>query len=115
MAKKFIEVVTSDLSGEQSDDVQAVKFSLDGRAYEVDLTPQEREELGSALRVYVAKARRSASSKSSGGKSSGFAHSAKELKAAREWLRLRGHEVSDRGRIRKELLDEWESHKKLGA
>ena len=115
MAKKFIEVLTSDLSGEQSEDVQTVKLGLDGRAYEVDLTAREREELDDVLRVYVAKARRAASAKKAGGKSAASAYSAQELKAAREWLRLRGHEVSDRGRIKKELLDEWESHGKPGA
>ncbi|MGO1398600.1 MAG: Lsr2 dimerization domain-containing protein, partial [Brevibacterium yomogidense] len=113
--KKFIEILTSDLSGEQSEDVQTVKLSLDAGSYEIDLTPQEREELGSALRVYVAKARRAASAKKAGGKSVASAYSAQELKAAREWLRLRGHEVSDRGRIKKDLLDEWQSHGKPGA
>jgi hypothetical protein len=31
-----------------------------------------------------------------------------KLQAARVWLRERGHEISDRGRIPRRLLDEFE-------
>jgi hypothetical protein len=32
-----------------------------------------------------------------------------KLQAARVWLRERGHEISDRGRIPRRLLDEFEA------
>lgn len=38
MAKQFVEVLTSDFSGAQSDEVDTVQFALDGRAYEIELT-----------------------------------------------------------------------------
>lgn len=111
MAREFVEVRSSDLSGEQSDDVVGVGFSLDGKSYEIDLTPQEEEELKAALKPYVAKARKASGSEGRSARTRSGSNAAKrreELQAARTWLRLRGHEVPKRGRVKSELLEEWE-------
>jgi hypothetical protein len=44
---------------------------------------------------------------SAGGTGSGL--DKEQLQAAREWLRAQGHDVSDRGRIKGELMDLYEA------
>ena len=114
MAKTFIEV-RSDLSGTQSDSVSTTLFSLDGKAYEIDLMPEEKAEFTAALKVYVAKARRAQTAARTAKKSSGSGRSTKEMQAARTWLQFRGHAVADRGRIKNDLWMEWEDAGRPGV
>lgn len=107
MAREFIEVLSSDLSGVQSDDVVGVSFSLDGKSYEIDLTTDEKAELEATLKPYVAKARKATSSKAQT-RSGKPRRSKEEVAAARSWLQLRSEPVGDRGRIKAEYWDMWE-------
>ena len=115
MAKTFIEVRSSDLSGTQSDSVSTTLFSLDGKAYEIDLMPEEKAEFTAALKVYVAKARRAQTAARTAKKSSGSGMSTDETQAARTWLQFRGHAVADRGRIKNDLWMEWEDAGRPGV
>ncbi len=112
VARQVVETFVSDISGASGDDVHTVVFGLDDRRYEIDLTEAEDAKLREALEPYLAVARKAKSSASPAraraSRSSGSGYSREELADARQWLKLRGHEVSDRGRIKAELLKEWE-------
>ena len=116
MAKQFVEVLTSDFSGAQSDEVDTVQFALDGRAYEIELTPDEHTQLQEALKVYIAKSRKASAQVPAAvaKKSGGGAQRKKELAAMRKFLDLRGYDVPERGRIKAEWEQEWVNAGKPG-
>lgn len=95
MARKFVEVRTSDLSGVESDSVQGVTLSIDGRAVEVDLTPDERTELDAALRPYLEAGRKVRASAAA----SPRRNRKRDVTAMRKWAQEQGYPLGDRGRI----------------
>lgn len=96
MAKKTIEKFYSDLSGEEiSEDYSALSFTIDGAAYEIDLTSAEKAEFEKAIQKYVDAARtvgRARSARRSSGSKS-------DPKAIRAWAAANSIEVPARGRI----------------
>lgn len=112
VARQVVETFVSDISGASGEDVRTVAFGLDDRRYEIDLTEAEDAKLREALEPYLAVARKAsaaaAPARARASRSSGSGYSREELADARQWLKLRGHEVSDRGRIKAVLLKEWE-------
>lgn len=109
MARKVHVYMTDDLDGEIPAD-ETVSFSLDGTAYEIDLSAENARELREGLARFVAAARtvgKAARGKgSTGGKRQGPAPA-----DVRAWARENGHEVPDRGRIPAELVDAYrEAH-----
>ncbi|MDU0366888.1 Lsr2 family protein [Microbacterium sp. KSW4-17] len=88
-------------------DGQQVRFSIDGRAYEIDLTAQNADELFEAFAPYV-QAARSVST----GRTQSARHPAGagvDLVAVRTWARENGHTVSDRGRVPASIIDAYKS------
>lgn len=116
MAKRVITKLVDDLDGSYLEDGEGetVSFSLDGQSYEIDLKAENAERLREALSRYINHGRRVSSTrtgttrKASG---SGTGMSKEQLSEAREWLRANGHKVSDRGRIRADLLELFHSKK----
>lgn len=114
MAKKTIEIITSDLSGEELESGQGrtILFSVDDSAYSIDLTDAEADEFRKTLSTYTSVASRRSSRpaqsrKTSG--SSGSGRSTEELAHIRTWAKENGHEVSDRGRIKAEVIEAFDS------
>ncbi|WP_270889255.1 histone-like nucleoid-structuring protein Lsr2 [Pedococcus sp. 5OH_020] len=99
MAKQTTVTITDDLDG--SANAKEVSFSLDGKAWVIDLGAKNRAALEKALKPYIAKATEQ-SSRSGRGKAarpSTRRTSRTDLAAVREWAKNNGHAVSDRGRI----------------
>ncbi|GAA3544021.1 nucleoid-associated protein Lsr2 [Aeromicrobium flavum] len=117
MAQRVVTILTSDISGKEIEDGQGetVNFALDGTSYEIDLTKKEAEELRGALKNYIALGRRSSpSSRPSAGRrgngsGSGSGRTPEELAHVRAWAKENGHEVSERGRIKREVLDAFDA------
>ena len=55
MAKTVIVRLTDDIDGGDAD--ETVRFSLDGRSFEIDLSAANASKLRSSLRPYIEKAR----------------------------------------------------------
>ena len=114
MAKKTIEVITSDLSGDELEPGQGetIIFSVGGADYSIDLTDAEADEFRSTFDRYVKVASRASSrgtqSSSSGRKPSGSGRSSEELAHIRAWAKDNGHTVSERGRIKAEVIDAFD-------
>ncbi|WP_433194597.1 Lsr2 dimerization domain-containing protein [Nocardia sp. CA-107356] len=49
---------SDDLTGTESAEVSTHRFSLEGTAYEIDLTPENYDKLDAALRPFIEKGRK---------------------------------------------------------
>jgi hypothetical protein len=113
VAKKTIEVITSDLSGEELEPGQGetIIFSVGGSDYSIDLTDAEADEFRSTFDRYVKVASRASSrgtQSSSARKPSGSGRSSDELAHIRAWAKDNGHAVSERGRIKAEVIEAFD-------
>ncbi len=105
MAQKVQVVLVDDVDGGSAD--ETVSFSLDGVAYEIDLTSDNAAKLRDSLAPWVGHARRvgGRSRGTSGPRRAGGGgrSSAGKNTEIREWARANGYSVSDRGRIPAEV------------
>lgn len=111
MAKRTITILSSDLSDQESEDVQTVSFGWDGRDLEIDLTAEERDEFEAGIKKYVEAARRAESRRGSSGprKQSGSLLEDEDKPVARLWIQGQdfGKKLGDRGRIPREMEQAW--------
>ena len=107
MAQRTVTVLSDDLDGTESDDIQTVRFGLDGATYEIDLSPKNREALEQALSPYLDVARRAGGRAASAPKKSAGRRDAAQTSAIREWARKNGYTVSERGRIPREVEEAY--------
>jgi hypothetical protein len=112
MARRTIQVLTDDLDGGEAD--ETVKFGLDGTQYEIDLSKKNAGKIRDALAPYLAAGRkvgrggvvvggRAATARVRGGATA----DRDQNRAIREWAQGKGIKVSDRGRIKQEIVDRY--------
>ena len=89
-------MLTDDLDGSEA--TETVRFGLDGRDYEVDLSKKNAKSLRDGLKRYVEVGRRTGGRRTTRNASSSGSDRA-QLSAIRVWARQQGMEVSERGRI----------------
>ncbi|MFC0503861.1 Lsr2 dimerization domain-containing protein [Micromonospora costi] len=114
MAKQIIHKLVDDLDGGDAD--ETVKFALDGVQYEIDLSSANAEKLRDVFAPYVA-----AGSKVGrggvvvGGRAArgrgGATADREQNRAIREWAKKAGKDISDRGRIPQEIVDEYHARR----
>jgi Lsr2 len=129
MAQQVSVRFVDDLDG--SDAVGTVSFALDGRAYEIDLSDDNATRLRESLASFVAAARKSGGSAATNNRrgqkapkvtapkttepkmTAGSARPQplvrEQTAAIRAWARQNGHQVSDRGRISKTVVDAFQA------
>lgn len=113
MARKIVHQLVDDLDGTvlEVGEGETVLFSLDGIAYEIDLTDGNAAELRAALDRYVSAARRvsgRAVSASTGTRKRRRPGQA-DYSSVREWAKQNGYSVSDRGRVPASVLEAYEA------
>ncbi len=121
MARKIVHQLVDDLDGTvlEVGDGETVLFSIDGTAYEIDLTHDNAASLRETLAPYIEAARR-VSSRSGAGASrpaaSGGGSGRKQKRAGqrdygpiREWAAKNGFELSERGRVPSHVLDAYDA------
>ncbi len=111
MAKKHITQLIDDLDGTVLEDGTTVHFSLEGRAYEIDLSDDNAQKLRDAFEPFISagravgtgagSARRPARSRGAG--------SSRDLGAVRAWAEQNGHQVNSRGRIPASVLEAYDA------
>jgi hypothetical protein len=111
MAKRVIHELVDDMNGQPAD--ESITFSIDGTTYEIDLTSKNAAKLRGALAPFVAagtKVGRGAVTPTRGrperGRSTTRSDRAQN-QAIREWAVANGIEISDRGRIKQEIVDRY--------
>jgi nucleoid-associated protein Lsr2 len=109
MAQQVTVTLVDDLDGSEAE--ETVEFGLDGAFYEIDLSEDNAERLRESLAEYVEHARRAGGRKRTGrvaGRAPRSASADREQnQAIREWARKQGMNVSERGRIPKEVTDAY--------
>jgi hypothetical protein len=111
MARKVEVELVDDIDGSEA--AETVTFAVDGVAYEIDLSARHAKELRSALQKYTASARRVGRAAPAGtGRGRTQAPARKDRaqnKAIREWARRKKVELSDRGRIPRTVVEQYEA------
>ena len=115
MAKQATVRFIDDLDGSEASGT--VDFSLEGRNYQIDLSDENAAKLREALTPFIDAARKAG--RRSGGRARSQRQTAltekpgrssrEETQAIREWARQNGHQVSDRGRIPKSVLEAYQA------
>jgi hypothetical protein len=111
MAKRVIHELVDDLDGKAAD--ETIEFAFDGLRYEIDLSARNASRLREALAPYIAAGTRL----SRGG---GTAHRVRvnrgggparvdreQNRAIRDWAIGKGIDVSERGRIKQDVVDRY--------
>lgn len=113
MAERIVRQLIDDIDGTDITDGggEQVEFSVRGVAYRIDLSAANIAKFDKALKPYVdaaervgGSARRSATTAKPKATASATG-SSEQLTAIRDWARRNGYEVSDRGRIRAEVVE----------
>jgi hypothetical protein len=105
MAQKVNVLLVDDLDGE-SEATETIRFGIDGRELELDLSTENATEMRETLRKYVDAARKTGSSKT-GRASARRTVTDVDPKAVRAWAAANGREVSSRGRIPAEVVEAY--------
>ncbi len=120
MARETIEVLKCDIDGSEA--IETVRFGLDSRDYEIELCAEHLAEFQDQVGRYANIGRPARAGRRRGTRSraaepapakrarrarrSGTAANSQEV---REWARSKGHQISDRGRIPRAVLEAYEA------
>ena len=116
MAQQVNVKFVDDLDG--SDAAGTVLFAIDGRAYEIDLSEDNAARLRESLASFVAAARKGGGAAAAGRRAPKMTASSgrrpqpldrEQTAAIRAWARQNGHQVSERGRISKTVVDAFQA------
>jgi hypothetical protein len=108
MAKQTTVTLIDDLDGTTAD--EQVEFSVDGKAYEIDLSAANSKKLRDALAPFVGAARRTTGGRRGSVPGRGPARPAvdrEQNQAIREWAQQQGMKISERGRIPASVLEAY--------
>jgi hypothetical protein len=91
--------------------VETVKFALDGKEYQIDLSKSNANELRKTLSPYVERARGARRPASQGRRASGGTGTRRpegyDRAEVRAWARANRVKVSPRGRISNDVVERW--------
>ncbi len=104
MAQRVEITLVDDIDGGKAS--ETVTFSLDGVAYEIDLSDKNARKIRDDFANWTGHARRSGGSRTA--RKRATATKRTDLGEVREWARANGHSVSDRGRISAEVQDAYD-------
>jgi hypothetical protein len=111
MAKRVIHELIDDIDGKVAD--ESISFGIDGTQYEIDLSKKNAARLREALAPFVAAAAKIgrggiSSSRARDGRGRAPVPSGRDQnRAIRQWAQAKGIEVSDRGRIKREIVERY--------
>lgn len=110
MAQKVQIILVDDIEGtEITDGGQTVQFAIDGAFYEIDLNDENAAKMRETFKFYTDHGRRVAGRRQTRPARSTAGTDKAQLAAIRRWARDNGHQVSDRGRIKREIIEAYEA------
>ncbi|MFS0868276.1 Lsr2 family protein [Microbacterium sp. 179-B 1A2 NHS] len=122
MARRIVHQLVDDLDGTvlEVGDGETVLFSLDGTAYEIDLSDRNATAMREALAPYIDAARSVSSrsnasrpARSTGGNGGSNRkqrrNGQRDYGPIREWASKNGYELSERGRVPAAVLDAYDA------
>ena len=102
MASRTIVEMTDDVDGKPA--AETVRFSLDGREYEIDLSEKNAKALRKVFEPWSTSARRVAGRR---GRATTRVETGVDTAAVRAWAASNGIEVSTRGRLPKDVVEQY--------
>ena len=96
-----------------SEAAETVKFGLDGKSYEIDLSRANASELRRALRPYIDRSRTARRSpagrraKSASGRGPSRRSEGYDRAEVRAWAKANRIKVASRGRISNDVVEKW--------
>ena len=113
MARRIVHQLVDDLDGSilEIGEGETVLFSLDGVAYEIDLTERNAASLREALAPYVSAARSISSSRGASSEASRKRRrpGQQDYSAIRAWAKDNGLHVSERGRVPASVVEAYDA------
>ena len=113
MARRIVHQLVDDIDGTvlEVGEGETVLFSLDGTAYEIDLTDANAAALRDAFAPYLSAARSISSSRGASSESSRKRRrpGQQDYSAIRVWAKDNGYDVSERGRVPASVIDAYEA------
>ena len=109
MAQQVNVILLDDLDGSKA--AETVPFELHGRSYEIDLSHDNAAKLRDALAPFTAAARRTGGRRSTSSRAQRATTptaNRDQTAAIRHWAQENGHELSNRGRIPKAVMQAYE-------
>ena len=106
MASIVSVVVTDDIDG--SEGAETTTFGVDGMTYEIDLAEKNRTKLTAAMAPYIEAARKVNLRRPRSGAARQVAARVDRAEI-RIWAREQGLQVSERGRISAEIMQQYEA------
>ena len=114
MARKIVVQVSCDRCGREIDSEDPIELSFDGTSYRTDLCEDHAAELAAALDPFLSSAERvegrSRVARPADGRSTTRRPTRRDpmqVAAIREWARANGYEISDRGRIPRDVEEAY--------
>jgi hypothetical protein len=98
--------LVDDLDGSVA--AETLRFGLEGRQYEIDLSEGNAARLRDSLAAFVTSARRVTGGRTMSQSTGRASRDREQTGAVREWARANGFEVSHRGRIAADVLKAYE-------
>jgi hypothetical protein len=112
MARRTIHMLIDDLDGGEAE--ETVTFALDGAQYEIDLSKKNAAKLRDTLGKYTAAGTRGSRGTTMATRRTAIRHRQAAVtsdpdqnRAIREWAQSKGMAVSDRGRIKQDIVDRY--------
>ena len=112
MAQKVM--LIDDLDG--SEGAETIKYSVDGKDYEIDLSEKNAERFRNALKEFVDASREveqapvlTFAPARSGRRQSSGSSGRDDIAQIRAWAEAQGIDVSARGRIKKEIIEAYDA------
>ena len=106
MARATIVQITDDLDGSKG--AEEVSFAYQGVEYRIDLGKKNRAALEKVLRPYM-DAGTKVARRTAGRRGKSDAAAKRDLATVRDWAKAEGIEVSDRGRVPKSVLAQYDA------
>lgn len=115
MARRIVHQLIDDLDGTvlEVGEGETLAFSLDGIAYEIDLTSANAEALRAAFAPYIAAGRTISTARSSGSSAGSRAprrrHGQVDYGPIRQWASENGYQISQRGRVPAAVIEAYQA------
>jgi hypothetical protein len=113
MAKRTVHLLVDDLDGGDAD--ETITFALDGIQYQIDLSKKNAAKMREGLIRYanagtrVGRASTATTPASTPRGRRSATADRDQNRAIREWAKAKGLDVSDRGRIKQEIIDRYQT------
>ena len=110
MAKRTVHMLIDDIDGGDAD--ETITFALDGIQYEIDLSKKNAAKMRDGIARYIDAGTRlgrgATTARVTAGRGRGPAKADRDQnRAIREWAQAKGLDVSDRGRIKQEIVERY--------